>query len=191
MTISDKEKLPEPEPQTEPEPEPEPEETAEDLLNSDSLILSLIEYANAGVEVGDEEEELDDYYVTYPESKETEIRDIGENLGEDAETFAEDVRSDLIDKLAEVLDSILAKKILTKLNEQDEEDIATIKGVEDKIRLRVRNGTNINHEQFLEELSALNPEIEFEEEMIQQLVAEINRILPTSEEDGANAGDGN
>jgi hypothetical protein len=191
VTISDKEKLPEPEPQPEPEPEPEPEEIVKDLLNSDSLILSLIQYASAGVEVDDEEEELDDYSVTYPESKETEIRGIGENLQEDAETFAEDVRSDLIDKLAEVLDSILAKKILTKLNEQNDEDIATIKGIEDKIRLSLMTGTNINHEQFFEELKALNPEIEFEKEMIQQLVAEINRILPTSEEDVANGGDGN
>ena len=134
---------------------------------------------------------MDDYYVTYPESKETEIRDIGENLEEDAETFAEDVRSDLIDKLAEVLNSILAKKILIKLNEQNEEDIATINGIEHNIWRSLMNGTNISHEQFFEELSELNSEFEFEEEMIQQLVAGINRILPISEEDGQNAEDGN
>ncbi|MDB2540177.1 hypothetical protein N9X28_00480 [Candidatus Poseidoniales archaeon] len=185
MTISDKEKLPEQEEGT-----LDPEEIVQDPLNSESLILSLIEYANQGVEI-DDEEDFDDYSVTYPESKVTEMRDIGANLGEDQETFVEEVESDLIDKLAEVLNSILAKKILIKLNEQNEEDIATIKGIEDKIRLSLMNGTNINHEQFFEDLSALNPELEFEEAMIQQLVEEINRIVPTGEEDGENAGDGN
>ena len=189
MTISEKEKVPEPKPH----PKQESEDNAEGLLNTDSLILSLIQFANAGVDVDDDvdEDELDEYSVTYPESKVTEVRYIGEILGEDVETFAENVQSDLIDKLAEVLDSILAKKILTKLNEQNDEDIATIKGIEEKIWLSLRNGTKINHEQFFEELRNSNPEIELGKEMIQELVAEINRILPNSEEDGQNAEDGN